>query len=334
MSWILIGQADSKRTGYFLKAAEELGCSVKFVEIKDCKPEMLAGRLVKIDPPAYSSSDINQLPLLTTEYAGFLKQLSLAKNMRFLNHPDEILASLDKKHCKKLLLNAGIPVTPMLSFNTINYDELVQKMKEKRIYQVFIKPNTGSGAAGVAAFRLNPKKEEVVVYTAVLTNEAGLFNTKRMRRITSPAQVKDVINNILEQDAIVEQWIPKAIHNEMGYDLRVVWQFGKMAFIVPRFSKSPITNLHLNNMAGVFSDLQLSSSIILQIEQVCNNTMKLFPRLSYAGIDILLTRDNLQPLVIEVNGQGDLIYQDIYADNLIYKQQLSEGEIYLNATVI
>lgn len=325
MLWTLIGQADSKRTSYFLKAAEELAQSVRFVEIKDCKPELLSGCTVKVDPPVYDSCQLNQLPILTAEYISFLKQLSLVKTANFLNHPEDILATLDKKHCKQQLVNAEIPTTPVLSFSITNYDELICAMRERHIYKVFVKPNTGSGAAGVIAFRLNPRNGEVVMYTSVLVKEDEILNTKQMKRITSLTEIKHVINKILEQDAIVEEWIPKATHNNAGYDLRVVWQFGKIAFIVPRFSKSPITNLHLNNMAGLFEDLRLSSSVLSQIETVCNNTMTLFPRLSYAGIDILLKKDSLQPLVIEVNGQGDLIYQDIYAENRIYKQQLKNS---------
>lgn len=333
MSWALIGQVGSKRTSYFLKAAEELGCLVRFVDIESCKPEMLAGCIVKIDPPAYSSSEIALLPSLTAEYTNFLKQLSFINDLCFLNHPNDILATLDKKRCKQLLLDAGIPTTPTLSYGITCYDELVCKMRENSVYGVFVKPNTGSGAAGVVAFRLNPRNGEALMYTSVLANNKGLFNTKQVKRITAPGEVKTVINKILAQNAIVEQWIPKAAHGGVGYDLRVVWQLGKIAFIVPRFSKSPITNLHLNNMAGLFDDLQLSNAVVFQIEQVCNDTMKLFPRLSYAGIDILLTRDSLRPMVIEVNGQGDLIYQDIYAENLIYKQQLKAGEMLTQCSI-
>ena len=329
MEWTLVGQADSKRTSYFLKAASELGYPVSFVEIEEYNASKLAGTIVKVDPPTYHTSDITQLPLLTERYIRFLKTLDAAQGLTFLNYPSDILATLDKRHCKQVLLKAGIPTTPMLSSAISCYEELVAEMRAQRAYQVFVKPNNGSGAAGVSAFRLNPKQNEVVMYTSVLADGSGFFNTKRMKRITSATQAAAIVNQVLKQGAIVEEWIPKATHNGAGYDLRVVWQFGKVAFIVPRFSKSPITNLHLNNMAGIFDDLRLNSSTISKIDLICSNTMKLFPRLSYAGIDILLTKDSLQPMVIEVNGQGDLIYQDIYAENTIYKQQLNEGEYFL-----
>ncbi|EPZ8049302.1 STM4014 family protein, partial [Salmonella enterica subsp. enterica] len=40
-----------------------------------------------------------------------------------------------------------------------------------------------------------------------------------------------------------------------------------------------------------------------------------------AGIDVLLTT-SLTPYIIEINGQGDLIYQDAQQNNLIYQTQI------------
>ena len=40
-----------------------------------------------------------------------------------------------------------------------------------------------------------------------------------------------------------------------------------------------------------------------------------------AGIDLLLEKGTLRPRVIEMNGQGDLIYRDIYGENRIYREQ-------------
>ena len=43
--------------------------------------------------------------------------------------------------------------------------------------------------------------------------------------------------------------------------------------------------------------------------------------ISMAGIDLLLEKGSLRPRVIEMNGQGDLIYRDIYGENRIYQEQ-------------
>ena len=58
------------------------------------------------------------------------------------------------------------------------------------------------------------------------------------------------------------------------------------------------------------------------IRRVCSQAMRLYPGLSMAGIDILLDKQGRNPKVIEMNGQGDLIYQDIFNENRIYKQQI------------
>ena len=40
------------------------------------------------------------------------------------------------------------------------------------------------------------------------------------------------------------------------------------------------------------------------------------------GVDVLLENGSLRPRVIEMNGQGDLIHQDIYGENAIYARQV------------
>ena len=49
--------------------------------------------------------------------------------------------------------------------------------------------------------------------------------------------------------------------------------------------------------------------------------MKVYPGLRSAGIDILLEKGHMRPRIIEMNAQGDLIYQDIYHENVIYSHQ-------------
>ncbi len=49
--------------------------------------------------------------------------------------------------------------------------------------------------------------------------------------------------------------------------------------------------------------------------------MGCYPGLASAGIDILLEKGSLKPRIIEMNGQGDLIYQDIFAGNVVYRHQ-------------
>ena len=44
--------------------------------------------------------------------------------------------------------------------------------------------------------------------------------------------------------------------------------------------------------------------------------------LRYAGVDVLIERGTDIPYIIEVNGQGDHVYQEMFEYNSIYTQQI------------
>ena len=190
-------------------------------------------------------------------------------------------------------------------------------------YPVFIKPVCGSGAAGAAAFRWQPRSGRMILYTCAMENpETGrLVNTKRLRRFTDRKQVLSMIGRLLELGCIVERWYAKAEHNGFSYDLRAVVQDGRMDFILARLSSGPITNLHLNNHPLKRDALGLPRHVMEDVEQLCIRAAGCYPELRSAGIDVLLEKGSLRPRIIELNGQGDLIYQDIYDQNRIYLHQ-------------
>ncbi len=200
---------------------------------------------------------------------------------------------------------------------------LLDSMKHHRIYQVFIKPVCGSGAAGAAAFRWQPRSGRMILYTCAMEHpETGrLVNTKRLRRFTDRKQVLSMIGRLLKLDCIVERWYAKAEHSGFSYDLRAVVQDGRMDFILARLSSGPITNLHLNNYPLKGEELGLPCHVMEDVEQLCIRAAKCYPGLRSAGIDVLLEKGSLRPRIIELNGQGDLIYQDIYDQNRIYLHQ-------------
>ena len=197
-------------------------------------------------------------------------------------------------------------------------------MKEKRCYSVFVKPRYFSGAAGVTAFRVHPVNEKMRVYTSCRMDDNRLVNTKKMVVLEDRQEIIFFMEQLLKICCIVERWYPKAEFKGKSYDLRVVYQFGHIAYIVVRQSGGPITNLHLNNHAMDIKRLGLSQEKLQEIEEVCKEAMEVFPGLNMAGIDILLEKGTLRPLIIEMNGQGDLIYQDIYGENLIYSEQIEK----------
>lgn len=341
---MLLGNPGTKRTRYLEKGAALWGVQLCLLDWKEFPRNLLsqdsgAGPFfLKIDPPLWDSCCLEQLSGLTWEYKENLMELARQGSrgkICFFNDPKTIKALLDKRGCKRRLREMGIPVTEELEFfdweggkkegpgQYPRFSDLLDAMKDQGIFQVFLKPNYGSGAAGVMALRCDPAKGQMVLYTCAAKDpETGrLVNTKRLRRFGDRQQVSDMAQLLLRQDCIAERWYPKAEHNGHSYDLRVVVQDGEVDFALARLSKGPITNLQLNNRPLKVEELGLSDSVWDRVRQICLKAAGCYPGLRSAGIDILLEKGSLRPRVIEMNGQGDLIYQDIYGENRIYQKQ-------------
>lgn len=349
---VLLGNPDTKRTIYLEQAAERTGLPVLFLDWDGWKEKLPKGDLfLKVDPPLWKSCSLEELNGLVHVYKQELMELirlsekRYAGSIAFFNHPLDILTLLDKKACKKRLMKAGIPVTEELDITGLceegseyasldRAEQLLEIMRQRGVPQVFIKPVYGSGAAGVSAFRYQSKTGRMALYTCAALDwqncgktgyvrgmDGQLFNTKRLCRYSQPDEVCGILNRLLEMDCIIERWHAKAEYHGMSYDLRVVMQEGRMDYMLARLSNGPITNLHLNNHPLETEKLGLSGQILEQIEEVCRHSMECFPGLRSAGIDVLLERGSKNPRVIEMNAQGDLIYQDIYHENVIYGHQ-------------
>ena len=328
---ILIGEAESKRTKFFLKAADRQQVPVEFCTWSEWKKKDIEGGVVKIDPPSFQEYNILQLPKRIQGYREQLLELEEKGNRKevcFLNPPTGILQLLDKVSCKEKLKKYQLPVTTMVAKNIKNYLELKEKMLEKRVCSVFLKPVYGSGAAGILAFSINPVTGKVVAYTAANVEGDTLFQQKKIRKITKEKEVETIVNAIASLETIVERWYPKATLEGNPFDFRVLWQFGQIECIICRKSVTPITNLHLNNGAIALEKVLQSDedwnkgTIQNDLARVCEEAMALFPTMHMAGIDIMLDKKTGRPRIIEMNGQGDLLYQDIYGKNKIYSRQV------------
>lgn len=293
--------------------------------------EFLAKEIfLKIDPPVWKSSSILELPELMEGYKGELMALAAldGKNpITFFNHPSAIITLLDKRSCKKVLARKGIAVTESFGDNNkevhiCNLEMLLERMRQEGICQIFIKPVNGSGALGVSAFRMQKRTGKMQLYTcAALTESKTLVNTKRLMCLSDRAQIENVLDILLKMDTLIERWHPKPIYQGYSYDLRAVVQDDRIDMLLARLSKGPITNLQLNNRPLAIEELGLPKRVLEEISYLCQRAMGCFSGLRSAGIDLLLDRGSLTPRVIEMNAQGDLIYQDIYQENKIYRHQ-------------
>ncbi|MDH6307044.1 glutathione synthase/RimK-type ligase-like ATP-grasp enzyme [Parabacteroides sp. PF5-5] len=324
MQALVVSNIESRRTEYFIKAGKEIGIDTRFATYQELEKGLSAYQhlLIKLEPPVYSVSDFSIYQKLCDEYIRLLERLGEIKkapSTLFLNEPGRLICSLDKAESKSVL--TGLAVTPLVSSTISCFDELMELPDKQKRKGLFIKPRYGSGAGGIMALKQHPKTGELAVYTTLLQSGEDFLNTKQIHHLKCKEKIARYADMVLGAGVIVEEWLPKDEYKGEKYDLRVVCQFGKVEHIVVRYSKAPITNLHLNNKAGNFEELATNKTFYNEVEALCLEALKR-SGLHYAGIDVLIERDSQKPYIIEINGQGDHIYQDMYKENNIYKEQL------------
>lgn len=326
MQIFVVSNVESRRTAYFIKAGKSLGADIRFLtydELLHCLPD-LQEAVIKLEPFVYDESGFLGYDVLCADAREVLERLGRMEKpdgVRFLNHPDAILRALDKVRCKEALMAAGIRTTPMVGAGVATFEELQESMAHCP-RGVFLKPRYGSGAEGIMAIRYNPGQKQWVAYTTLSRVGGDVHNTKRIHRLTDVKEIAALAGVVLQTGAVVEEWIAKDTFEGENYDLRVVCREGEVDYVVVRRSSGAITNLHLNNKAGSFDALMLPPTVrdeIFALSVAATRTLGL----SYAGVDVLLEKGSRRPYVIEVNGQGDHIYQDMFDRNLIYTRQIA-----------
>lgn len=319
---ILLGE-EGKRKDYFLKAGEKQGIDIEFYPLFSntiFEMEDKENLVLKIDPPIYTSFKYNEFHREIKKYIGYLNKLD-EYNFNFLNSPKALVDTLDKHKAKDILADKNISITQKIKLKDYSLEELLSTMENQRIMRVFIKPRYGSGALGVMALQYNFEMNDYVLYTSLYKKEDEYINSKIVKRIRDRDRIFDLLDEILKDKPIVEKWLQKDKVDGNNYDIRVLVQFGQVRFMVARASEGPITNLHLNNKGIDIDKLNLSKDNLNSISKLALSAVEEFEGLNLAGVDILLDRKR-KAYVIEINGQGDLLYKDIYDKNSIYTSQV------------
>lgn len=328
MKWIVVSNRPSRRTEYWLKAARDAGREAGFMTYDALRQQWpdLQDVTIKLEPWIGEETDYLRHAQTNADYRAMLHELGnriLPRRVRFLNTPEALLLAADKLASKARLLEAGLKATPLVG-TPHSFDELKNLLADCR-RSCFLKPRYGSGAGGILAIRHQAHANRWVVYTTLQETDGHFRNTKRINRLTRESDIARLAEAVIRTDAILEEWIPKADWEGMTYDLRTVCRGDTVDHTVVRCSQGAITNLHLNNHARRWDELPLDESVR---QAVCRQSIRARQviGLHYAGIDLLLEKGTLTPVIIEVNGQGDHIYQDMFDDNLIYKNQLLEPD--------
>ena len=325
-------------------------------------PSLLPGTIVKIDSPgendtvrkllifrglslhkpsypgiqaAANSTEVEEKGLIRHTrpwYAGYCDLLDGIS--RFLRGPSPLLLmndigdirlAFDKPRCQSFLQQHDIPV-PLLLPPVRDYDDLVTQMQQHHLSRVFIKPAHASSASGVIAFRRMGHRVQAVTSAKMVAGAEGIqvYNSLAIQKYTREQDIARLVNRILEENALVEEWLPKASLNDSLFDIRVLVIAGKARHMVVRMSRHPITNLHLGNKRGDLQELvaRIGQQPLLEVRALAEKTAACFPHSLYLGIDILLTSDLLRTFVLEVNAFGDLLPRLVDEGETCYEAEI------------
>lgn len=242
-----------------------------------------------------------------------------------MNHPSDIALMFDKKECQLHLKKQGVAVPEFYTALT-NYRQLLELMNVQKLNKVFIKPAHASSASGVIAFRISGDKQQAVTSIELKREENGvrLFNSLKLKTYTDQADIETIIDLVLTEHAIVEQWLNKATIDDQYFDLRVLVIAGDARHIVVRKSKQVITNLHLGNKRGSLEELlaTIGEEKLAEVRALAGQAAACFPDSLYCGIDILVGADRKSLKVLEVNAFGDLLPNVWHEDKNCYEAEI------------
>ena len=187
---------------------------------------------------------------------------------------------------------------------------------------MFVKPPHGSSASGVVALAFGGTRGDrdggvrrVSAYTSAVLDGDRLYNELRVRHYTDERSVAAIIDR-LAADSLpgagglhVERWLPKASHEGLVFDLRVLVVAGRVSHVVVRTGRSPMTNLHLGNARGDLPGVRAAAGEErwAAAMRTCEAAAACFPGSLHVGVDLMFGRDYGTHAVAEVNAFGDLL---------------------------
>ncbi|MFD8961353.1 STM4014 family protein, partial [Streptomyces anulatus] len=154
-------------------------------------------------------------------------------------------------------------------------------------------PPHGSSASGVLAVE-TAGPGRVRASTSVERDSSGrLFNSLRVRRYTSEAEVGRIVDALAPDGLHIERWLPKASQRGRAADLRIVVVGGRATHAVVRTSTSPMTNLHLGGARGDLDEVRAAVTAAggswREALTMCERAAARFPGTPCVGVDLLPT---------------------------------------------
>ncbi|MFS0695403.1 STM4014 family protein [Streptomyces nitrosporeus] len=234
-----------------------------------------------------------------------------------LDDPGDIAVLFDKRLCHGVMDAAGVrvPDSPTSGAGAApvrGWADVRRLMADHRMPRAFVKLAHGSSASGVLAVETaGPGRARAT--TSVERDGAGrLFNSLRVRRLTSEREVAAVVDALAPDGLHIERWLPKAsVPGGRVADLRVVVVAGRATHAVVRTSRSPMTNLHLGGVRGDLDQVRETTEAAggdwAGALSLCERAAACFPDTLCVGVDLLPAIGWRHFAVGEVNAFGDLL---------------------------
>ena len=245
-------------------------------------------------------------------YRRYLDQLAAVfeqrPSWRVLQSPTSIAELFDKRRTSRRYAELGIPVPEFLD-GVDSAEQLRAQMFARRWPAVFVKLACGSSASCVALYQYRPDQpERERLLTTVHVRPEGRFNSLRLQQLQARPAIDELIEFLLAEGSQVERSISKARIGSRVFDLRILVIAGEPAFVVPRASHHPITNLHLG---GIRADLrEVRDRVSTDAwRRAMTSAREVFAahECLHVGVDLLFEADMHGHRVIEANAFGDLL---------------------------
>jgi len=342
----IIGNEENRRVRDFQAAAMELGLPkppcVSWLTIIDGDNSTLSRLatqfdLIRLESPGEneevhrrlvslgSGSDAvtlhGELAHLEAWHLGFSKLLDdvAMLPLSFQNSPANVLAMFDKwrSHLRFQTANLGRPKTELVPTDPSLFREFRQRFESRAgghqgrsSGRVFLKPRYSSSASGICAYRWFGDQEQLIAPIEIdrSTVRPKLFNSLRIRKFTDLADINLILDRLLPEGMICEQWIGKARLPDGAFDLRILVIDGVARHLVVRQSSHPMTNLHLGNRRGSIDEVvsAFGESTIEAARQTAVNAASCFQDSLYVGVDVIIDQRG-RCFVCEANAFGDLL---------------------------
>ncbi|MFD4997648.1 STM4014 family protein [Streptomyces buecherae] len=262
-----------------------------------------------------------------------------AAGAQLLDDPGELAVLFDKRRCHGVLRAAGVPVPPSPTSRAPATPPQVRSSPAGGVGAVesagpcapvrgwddvrallagtgglrraFVKLAHGSSASGVLAVEwAGPGR--VSARTSVERSPDGrLFNSLRVRRYATEAEVAALVDALAPDGLHVERWLPKASQRGRAADLRIVVVGGRATHAVVRTSRSPMTNLHLGGARGELAAARAATEAAGvawgEVLGLAERAAACFPGTLCVGVDVLPGTGWRRFAVGEVNAFGDLL---------------------------